>query len=300
VNLYLAGRYERADQLLDRLEGEVARAGLLDEPLAMARVLEARAFSEGARAEQGRALALLEQVLVEHERAGDLRSACLARNNLGYTFVQLGAYARAAELLETTLRDAERMGQPFISVLAQQNLGVALAALGQHDRAVAVLQASITEFEKQDDTHMAAVSRAYMAAERLRIGDAAAAAREAQLAADTLTHTPPSHALALAVQTHAHLALGNAAHALAAARQAYAILESLGGLDEGEMLVRLGLAAALEANDKLDEARAVASVGAARLATLAGKLPEALRATYLEQVAENAALRRLAERLVLH
>jgi tetratricopeptide (TPR) repeat protein len=299
VNLYLGGRYDRADQLLDRLEGEVARAGLGDEPLAMARVLEARAFREGARAEQGRALALLERVLVEHERAGDLRSACLARNNLGYTFVQLGAYTRAAALLETTLRDAERMGQPFISVLAQQNLGVALAALGQHDRAVEVLQASIDDFEKQDDMHMAAVSRAYMAAERLRIGDAEGAARGAQRAADTLAHTPPSHALALAVQAHAQLALGAAASALIAARQAHAILESLGGLDEGEMLVRLGLAAALEANGKLDEARAVASVGDARLAALADKLPEELRANYLEQVAENAALRRLAERLML-
>jgi serine/threonine protein kinase/tetratricopeptide (TPR) repeat protein len=299
VNFYLAGRYDRADQLLDRIQGEVERAGLGDEPLAMARVLEARAFSEGARAEQGRALALLERVLIEHERAGDLRSACLARNNLGYTFVQLGAFARAAELLETTLRDAERMGQPFISVLAQQNLGVALAALGHHDRAVQVLQASIAEFEKQDDIHMSAVSRAYMAAERLRIGDAAGAARDAQLAADTLAHTPPSHALALAVQSHAQLALGDAVHALASARQAYAILESLGGLDEGEMLVRLGLAAALEASGKLDEARAVASVGAARLATLAGKLPDELRTDYLERVAENAALRRLSERLVL-
>lgn len=88
--------------------------------------------------------------------------------------------------------------------------------------------------------------------------------------------------------------------ALVPARQAYSILESLGGLDEGEMLVRLVTAAALEANDKLDEARAVAAVGAARLATLASKLPDELRGDYLDQVAENAALRRLAERLVLH
>lgn len=217
VNLYLAGRYDRADQLLDRLEGEVERAGLTDEPLAMSRVLEARAFREGARAEQGRALALLERVLVEHERAGDLRSACLARNNLGYTFVQLGAYARAEVLLETTLRDAERMGQPFISVLAQQNLGVALAALGRHDRAVEVRQASVAEFDKQDDTHMAAVSRAYLAAERLRIGNAAGAAREAQLAADTPAHTPPSHALALAILAHALLTSGDHARAGAGA-----------------------------------------------------------------------------------
>jgi eukaryotic-like serine/threonine-protein kinase len=299
VNLYLAGRYDRADQLLDRIEGEVDRGGLRDEPLAMARVLEARAFCEGARAEQGRALELLERVLVEHERAGDLRSACLARNNLGYTFVQLGDYKRAAALLEVTLRDAERMGQPFISVLAQQNLGVALAALGQHDRAVEVLQASVVEFDKQEDQHMAAVSRAYMAAERLRIGDAAGAAREAQRAADTLAHTPPSHALALAILAHAELKLGNNAKALAAARQANAILESLGGLDEGEMLVRLGFASALEATGKIEEARAVAQVGVARLDQLAAKLPESLRGNYLEQVAENAALRGLAQRLML-
>jgi eukaryotic-like serine/threonine-protein kinase len=54
VNLYLAGRYERADELLAHADAEVARGGL-DDPTLEARVLEARAFREGARSEQGRA-----------------------------------------------------------------------------------------------------------------------------------------------------------------------------------------------------------------------------------------------------
>ncbi len=297
VNLYLSGRYDHADQLLAHIDREVAEHGLEREPLALARVLEARAFSEGARAEQGRALALLEQVLVEHERAGDLRSACLARNNLGYTFVQLGCYARAAALLEETLRDAERMGQPFISVLAQQNLGVALGCLGQHERATRALTSSLADFQRQGDLHMAAVSRVYLAAIHLRTGDVAAALRDAQLAAETLVHTPPSHALALAVAAQVHLARGEPGPALAAAREAYAILESLGGLDEGELLIRLAQASALAAAGHDDEARAVTTVAVHRLDELAGKLPPALRADYLERVSENATLRALAREL---
>ena len=297
VSLYLIGRYERADALLALLDAEVARGQLADQPLAIARVLEARAFAEGARAEQGRALALLEQVAVAHERAGDLRSACLARSNVGYTFVQLGAYAQATSILDATLRDAERMGQPFIATLAQQNLGLALSNLGQPERAVEVQLAALAGFVRQGDLHMAAVSRTYLAQHHLRNGDLAAAEREAQLAIDALGHNPPSRALAQATLSQARLDQGDAAGALAAARDAYAILEQLGGLDEGELLVRLALADALDRAGRDDEARAVAAVAARRLDDLAAKVPAALRADYYGRVPENAALRALAERL---
>ena len=72
---------------------------------------------------------------------------------------------------------------------------------------------------------------------------------------------------------------------------------ALGGLDEGELLVRLALADALDRAGRDDEARAVAAVAARRLDDLAAKVPAALRADYYGRVPENAALRALAERL---
>ncbi len=299
VNLYLIGRYERADALLAGLDAEVARGALTDEPLALARVLEARAFAEGARAEQGRALALLEEVAAAHVRAGDLRSACLTNNNLGYTYIQLGAYGRAAALLETTLRDAERMGQPFIVTIAQQNLGLALGNLGQPARAAEAQLAALASFIRQGDLHLAAVSRTYLAQQHLRSGDFTGAVREAGLALETLTHNPPSRALALAVLAQARAESGDAAGALAPAREAHAILESLGGLDEGELQIRYALAAALDGGGRADEARAVTAVAIQRLDELAAKLPLALRPDYLDRVPEHAGVRRLAARLGL-
>ncbi len=293
VQLYLAGRYERGDEMVAILDAELRREPT-DDALVTARTAEARAFREGARADQGRALALLEVAAEAYERAGDLRHAWMTRGNLGYTYSQLGDFARAVAILEATRREAERMGIAYIHTVVQQNLGFALAHLGQLERAEMVQRTALLAFRAQQDTHMAGVSATYLAQIRALAGDHAGAEREAAAASEVLVGNPPGRALALATVARARVALGRAEAAVAPAREAYAILESLGGMDEGEMLVRLALAESLAATGRADEARAVLAVALARLDDLAGKLPDALRAMYLERVPENAALRRLA------
>ena len=88
----------------------------------------------------------------------------------------------------------------------------------------------------------------------------------------------------------------DAGAALGPARDGHAILESLGGLDEGEILVRQVYAAALDGNQRTDEARGIVAVAMARLAGLADRLPADLRTGYLA-IREHAALRALADRL---
>jgi hypothetical protein len=78
--------------------------------------------------------------------------------------------------------------------------------------------------------------------------------------------------------------------ALPPAREAFAILEQLGALDEGEMLVRLALAEALGAAGRADEARAVVDVACGRLDVLAARLDPELAAGFLRDVPEHAAL----------
>ncbi len=293
VQLYLAGRYERGDALVNSLELELRREPT-DDAMVNGRVCEARAFREGARADQGRALALLEEAAAAYERAGDLRHAWVTRGNLGYTYIQLGDYPHAVSTLDATLREAERMGIAFIATVAQQNLGLALAQVGQLERGEQVQRAARAAFERQQDHHMAGVSSTYLAQIRAFAGDHVGAAREAERAVDVLVGNPPARAMALASLARARTAQGQPAAAVAPAREAYAILESLGGMDEGEMLVRLALGEALAGAGRADEARAVLVVADARLTELASKLPDPLRATYVERVPENAALRRLA------
>ncbi|HUH06077.1 MAG TPA: protein kinase [Kofleriaceae bacterium] len=293
VQFYLIGRYERADDLCAHAERELAAAPARDENV-RARVNEAMAFREGARAEQGRALELLTQAAADYEQAGDLRSAAMSRSNVGYTYMLLGDYPRAVEILERAVQDGERLGLTFLTVVAMQNLGRAAAMAGEVERGIEALREAQDQFERQGDAHMASICRIYVAEIRLLAGDPVAAEREAAAAGLHLAGNPPSLAMALALQARARVARGDDS-GTALAREAYGILESLGGLDEGEMLVRLAWAEALEANERRDEARVVARVGAERLRQLAARLEDPdLRQCYLEAVAENAALLALA------
>jgi hypothetical protein len=285
VNLYLVGRYERADQLSTHLDAEIARTGIRD-PLLDARILEQQAFREGARAEQGRALALLEATAAAYLRAGDLRNACMTQNNVGYTFIQLGAYQRAVVQLESALHDAVRMGITYAELMLRQNLASALAHLGQRDRAASLIRAAHDDFRRQNDLHMAAVCRIYLSQLALAV-DPALAEREASSALEWLTTNPPSRALALASLARARVASGAAATALPAAREAYGILESL---------VRLAYAEALAAAGRAGESAAVVHVAFSRLDVLASRLSPELARSFLFEVPEHAALRALAGR----
>ncbi|HTJ43866.1 MAG TPA: protein kinase [Kofleriaceae bacterium] len=289
VHLYLTGRYERADVLLAQVE----RAAGAD-PLLEAQLLETRSFREAARGDQGTSLGLLERATAAYLAADDLRSACMARNNVGYTLIQLGQHARAASLLEGALADAEQLGIAFASVILRHNLAVAIAGLGQRDRAEQLLRQSSEEYKAQRDAPMASLCRVHLAKIWLEDGRAAAAVREAEAALDGLVTNPTCRVLGLAVLARAKVACGQPA--IAIAREAYGILEALGSLDEGELLVRVALAEALAAGDRDDEARAVVQVAITRVGELAAHLSPELAASF-RTVGEIVALDALAARL---
>jgi tetratricopeptide (TPR) repeat protein len=296
VQLFLAGRYDVGDELLASMTAELGEAELADPGIA-ARLCEARAFSAGARAEQGTCLELLSRAAAAYRGFGDLRNASMVTNNVGYTYIQLGAYEDAVRTLEQTLRDSQRVGTGMVTSIAQQNLGLALGLLGERERGEAVERESQAAFRKQLDMHMVGIAGVYLAIIRLAAGDAADAEREAAEGAEQVGANAPGRALALAVLARARLSLGKRESAVAAAHEAYGLLESLGGLDEGEGLVRLAWAEALEAAGRLEEARAVVTVALARLAELGKKLDDTLRASFLGRVPEHAALCALAVKL---
>jgi hypothetical protein len=77
--------------------------------------------------------------------------------------------------------------------------------------------------------------------------------------------------------------------ALSAAKEAMTLLESLGGLEEGEALVRLLHAEALHATGDAVGARAAIRVARARLEARAARLREGpLKTTFLESIPEHA------------
>jgi tetratricopeptide (TPR) repeat protein len=118
-------------------------------------------------------------------------------------------------------------------------------------------------------------------------GDLEAAEREAR-AALAVDPPPPIRAHALATLAEVLLRRGDHAAALAAAREAIDLLDTLGALEEGEALVRLIYAEALHASA---DRRAASAILDARdhLLDRAAKIRDPiLRRSFLERVPENA------------
>jgi hypothetical protein len=100
---------------------------------------------------------------------------------------------------------------------------------------------------------------------------------------------PTFRAYALAVLAHIELLRDDKAAALAAAREAFELLVTLGGIDEGESLVRLVWAEALFANGQERTGRVAIADAATRLRARADRMTSAaVRHAFLTQVPENA------------
>jgi eukaryotic-like serine/threonine-protein kinase len=75
---------------------------------------------------------------------------------------------------------------------------------------------------------------------------------------------------------------------MAAAEQAMNVLDSIGAIEEGDALARLGHAEALHANGRDDEARQVIAQARQRLLERAGRISNAAwRQSFLERVEEH-------------
>ncbi|AUX42968.1 protein kinase [Sorangium cellulosum] len=291
--LLFRGRYARADALL---EG-AARAieGLASPDLeAVASLHEARAIRAHTRDDPGASLAGIAAALAAFERAGDVRRACMARMNLGYSYGQVGRIEEAEAALRQALAESERMELHGTTAYVLQNLGLVLACGGRLDEARSVEETACAMLARHGDVRMEGCARIYLASILLLAGDPGAAAREALAAEGLLDRAPPLRAYAVAVLGRALLHLGRAGEALEAAARARALLDEV-GVEEGESVVRLVHAEALFACGQRAEAARAISDARARLLARAAKIadPDG-QARFLERAADCARTLKLA------
>jgi tetratricopeptide (TPR) repeat protein len=184
------------------------------------------------------------------------------------------------------------MGLANVAATARHNLGLTLARLGRHDEGRAAEAAAAAEFRASGNRRMEGASREYLALIELAAGDPAAAAAHARAAieiAQAPTLLPLNVAESLAILSQALLAGGRTAEAIGAARRAMTMLEELGGIDDGEALIRLAFAEALAAAGDLPAASAAIAAARERLLGRAARIgDERLRRSFLERVPENA------------
>lgn len=290
--LLVSGGKEEAASLFDRrLEDLTARERRLD-----ARARGRLQYLRGFRALQGgdvaRAFSGLSAACDEFRKAGDARAVCTAEVDLGYTCAQIGLYDRARTELESALSTAQRMGLQRVAAGCQQNLGLVLSYCGNADlipQARELEQEAARAFEVQGDRRMMGAAWTYLAIIQQRAGDYRSAEYEARRAVAVLDGVPPIRAFALAVLSRALLAQGRAADALPPAVEAMDLLTALGGIDDGEALVRLAYAETLNANGRTDEARKAGASARERLLERAAKIESPdWREDFVRNIPENA------------
>ncbi|WP_437951539.1 protein kinase [Sorangium sp. So ce296] len=299
--LAFAGRPAVVDALIAEVEralsdGAATGAGTGAE--VVAGLHQARAFRAMSGGDPGACATGLEAALAAFEQVGDRRNACMTRANLGYCYGELGDFGGAEAALRSVMEAAERMGLHEAMAAAQASLGQVLAYRGRLAEARAVEEAALASSQRLGDPRAEVVSRSYLAKIALLGGDFAGAEREARHA-EALESASPLRVAATAIRARALIGLGRAAEALAAAGEALAALESLGGLEEGESMIRLVHAEAFSAVG--DAARAAVAISSAR-DRLLGRAesvrdPE-WRRRFLSHVPDNARTLELAAQWV--
>jgi serine/threonine protein kinase/tetratricopeptide (TPR) repeat protein len=294
IQLLFGGRTAETDAVFLGLDG------LIGDPSALAPQIAATvALFRGIRAAYAGDLAAclegFEASLAAFEAAGDRRNACAVRNNLGVAFAELGDYVGAEEALRAAHAVADRMGLQDVGMIALQNLGHALFHQHQLPEARRVELRAAEEFRKLGDPRMEGVSRVYLSKIAFQSGDLDEAEREARAAAAALEVAPPLRAVALATLARALIGRDSFLEATAVAEEAHAILESLGGIEEGESLVRLVHAEALAASGDVPAFTLAIATARARLLERAAKIGDrAWRDRFLKGVPDNVRTLELA------
>ncbi len=300
LQLLYAGRHDAADMLLGPVDQALSAVAQRD-PEVMASVHRVRGFRAMFSGDAGTSAAEFHAAARAFETVGDLRNACIQQVNVGYATIELGAYDQAERALRQALASAERLGLESLTAFARHNLGLALARQGQLYEARAIETQALEAYERQGVRRMAGGSRIYLAMILALGGDVVGAEQHLRLAIEGLGGHPPARAQALATLARVLVLAGRAEEAVGPATEALDLLESIGGIEEGESLVRLEHAVALNATGNRFAARKAILAARDRLLERAQRIQDPdWRQSFLTQVPENARTITLAKAWAPH
>lgn len=287
TQLMFAGRFELAQRLTAAVEGRRGEFAV-EEPAVAAWVDYASSVRALFAGDLGDNVKLKEDAVAGYERAGDQRNACIQRVRLGYAWSAIGAHASGERVLREALTAAERMGLAKVSALAKHNLGLTLARLGRLGDARLMETEALEAFEAQGDRRLAGASHLYLAWIHTLAGNTLAAELHARASVAVQESNPPSHAEALATLARVLLAGRRYLEAMGEAQRAKELLDTLGGVEDADALIRLVHAECLHAVGKKEEALAAVRDARTRLLARADRIrdPE-LRRLFLEEEPDN-------------
>ncbi|MGZ3416352.1 MAG: protein kinase domain-containing protein [Polyangiales bacterium] len=284
--LLRTGQVERSESLC---------AAVADDARKLDRDPQVRAWNAVVRCESvahhgdpGASLDHLQRAVDAFAEAGDARNACVMRANLANSYIQLGAYVEADALLLDVLKAANAMKLEMASVVKANRASV-LARIGDVDTAARLAREAVDELVARGNRRAEAFSRIYLAGILSFQKNFAAAEDETRAAIVAASTAPEWRAYAFATLGALLLRQKKATEAHEVATRAMEILLGLGGVSEGESLIRLVHAVSLRALKRHEEANAALDEAVARLQERAQSISdERWRKSFLENIAENA------------
>jgi tetratricopeptide (TPR) repeat protein len=227
--------------------------------------------------------------VVDFDHAGASRHACVARVNLANALITLGMYSQAEAILHEALREAERLGLTFPAEGAQITLGAACAARGGSKDGRLMLARVAEKAVARGAAFQESQARVVLSRILLALGELEQAEREAQAASEVISSNYSLNAVSQAIMAQVFLRTGRPIEALAAAKKAKDLLDSLETVEEGDALIRLVFAEALHAVGDIDGARAALATAHASILRVAQQIrDEELRQSFLNNVPEHA------------
>jgi len=286
--LLLFGMDDRARQLFALVDAAEPRiAGR--EPSAHARIHYAHATRALCAAEPEEYFLRSEGAAARFEEAGNARSACVQRHNVGNALRQLGLYEEAERVLRESLGAAEQRGLWSPVAEARHWLGLVRAARGSRAEAESLGAGALDAARRAGSRRVESKALAQLAEIALAGGETDRALELARSAVEVGQAIPAVIATARAVLSRVELALGMVGDALEDSRLALEPIAAGAPLEGSEVAIRLARAQALEAAGDLAGARAEIERARDRVEATSARIrrPDARRA-YRERVIENA------------
>ncbi|HEX2574066.1 MAG TPA: protein kinase [Polyangia bacterium] len=285
VALVRAGQVTAAAPLARELEGLLAeRAGM---PAGTAgRVHEALGRYLDGLGEPSRARAAFERASAAYQAVGDERAALAARLLSATVLLWMGGQADAEAEISACMEAAERLGLLLLQGWAQSYLLEALGRRGAYEEIRERWEVFMSPVQTFGNPQFLAQAKVSLSRSLLLSGQAEAAEQEARAALELCGEPSPWRCVCLTALAQVLVERGQAAEALAWAREAMAFIELHGGCTKGiEAELRLVHAEALAATGDMAGARAAIGAARARLHARAETIEEdAWRRAFLEDV----------------
>jgi tetratricopeptide (TPR) repeat protein len=268
------------------------------DPVLVGRAQTMGAHMAATQARPAEAVAGFRRAADYYETIGHRRVACEALGNLAVCLVEVGQLEEAETCTRQVLATAQKMNLEYMLGGAFNALANVLAYLGSLDEARTAGKQALAITVAQNDRRFQGYAETSLSVIEYLAGDYPRAEQHARAAVAAWETVLSARPFAIALLARALLAQGRNPEALVSARDAFAQLESLGVVDDGEATIHLALAECLIAAGDTLAAREVLEKAVSRILASAEAIEDpASRESFLTRIPEHRRILELAREL---